>query len=129
MARNKMKLGRRNYTVHRFGQGEYVDGIWQDATVTTRTIRANIQGGLFWNSVKFSDSGDIGKQAISIRSDQKLQQASGKTKGDFVLFQDRYWEVRDTREYFNLQNMAHFEAMAVLVDGADINEKIGVSTP
>ena len=116
--RNKMKLGRKIYKVFTQGTSSVgEDGLWIDNPVTERNIRANIQGGLFWNSVKFSDSGDIGKKAISIRSDEELIMSNGTRRGDLVFYRDCYWEVRDCREYTNLPRTRHWEAMAVLVDG------------
>ena len=88
-----------------------------------RSIRANIQGGLFWNSVKFSDSGDIGKMAISIRSDEPLYLSDDGKKGDIVLWGGAFWQVRDTRCYDNLKFTAHWESMAVKVDGSMIDKE------
>ena len=118
--RNRMKLGREKYDVVRSAPAKLVNGLWQKASVETVQVRANIQGGLFWNSIKFSDSGDISKQAISIRSDEPLYMANDKKQGDLVFFGGNYWEVRDCRIYKNLKRTRHWEAMAVLIDGSKV---------
>lgn len=115
--KNRMKLGRKIYDVITRGEatlGE--DGMWKEANDITRQIRANIQGGIFWNSVKDSDAGEIRKMAISIRSDEELIFSDGKRKGDLVVYDNCHWEVRDCRKYGNLRATRHWEAMAVLVD-------------
>lgn len=118
---NRMKLGRHKYNAYRFSKGTLGDdGMWTDDETKPFTIRANIQGGLFWNSVKFSDSGDISKQAISIRSDDALYMANDSQQGDIIEFQNSFYEVRDCREYINLKRTRHWEAMAVLVDGSKV---------
>ena len=119
--RNRMKLGREIYPVLRLGVDKLSDdGFWQKGVIENVKIRANIQGGLFWNSVKFSDSGDISKQAISIRSDEPLYMANESRRGDIILFGGNHWEVRDCRIYKNLKRTRHWEAMAVLVDGSKV---------
>lgn len=116
-----MSLGREKYTVHRHSNGRYNDdGLWVEAQVEKVTICANIQGALFWNSVRFSDSGDIGKQAISIRSDQALYISNDKNKGDQIEFEGALWEVRDARLYKNLKFTSHWEAVAVLMDSSKL---------
>lgn len=120
-----MKLGRAYYDAFRFSEGYYdEDGLWKDNDIVKVRIRANIQGGLFWNSVKFSDSGDIAKLAISIRSDEPLYIANQGRKGDIVSFDGSLWEVRDTRIYKNLRSTRHWESMAVLVDSSVVPREL-----
>lgn len=119
-----MKLGRAKYNVHRLGVASLgKDGMWSKGTDEVVEIRANIQGGIFWNSVRFSDAGDITKQAISIRSDEPLYMANDDRQGDIVEFEGSLWEVRDCRIYKNLKRTRHWEAMAVLVDGNKVKRE------
>lgn len=120
-----MKLGRHIYNVYRFKDGYHDDlGLWVAGGVQVTKIRANIQGGLFWNSVKFTESGDVSKQAISIRSDEPLYMANDKDQGDIVEFDGAFYEVRDCRIYKNLRFTRHWEAMAVLVDGSKLPREV-----
>lgn len=119
-----MTLGRKTYTVRRIGQGDYdEDGVWVDSSYKDFEISANIQGALFWNSVKFNTVGDVTRQAISIRADFPLYMNTLKQKGDLVLYDGCWWEVRDSRPYTNLRATKHWESIAVLVDGEEIQRK------
>lgn len=122
-----MKLGRKTYTVLRHVGGGYDEnGIFVGNKREEVKVRASYHGGLFWNSVKFSPSGDINKQAISVRSDQPLYQGSPEEIGDGRLadwFVDELgvkWEVMDCRKYINLRSTKHWEAMCVRLDEDEI---------
>lgn len=116
-----MTLGRKWYEVYRLSDGGTdEDGFYKDGEWVKGKIFANIQGGLYWNAVKNSDSGDISKNAISIRSDHPIYQSDKNVKGDIISFLGTLFEVREVRPYVNLKNTQHWEAMAVQIDSKTI---------
>lgn len=125
MRTSKMKLGRKIYNVFRLSEGRHnEDGIWVNGGVEKVPVRANIQGGLFWNSVKFTEAGEVPKQSISIRSDDPIYMATNEVKGDIIEYDGAYWEVRDCRKYGNLPNLKHWEAMAVIIDSSKLPREV-----
>lgn len=128
---SRMKLGRKKYKVLRHIAGDYNDdGIWVGDTRQEIEIRASYHGGLFWNTTRFNAAGDVSKQAISVRSDQPLYQASpeevgnGKLADWFVDEEGVKWEVRDCRKYINLRATKHWEAMCVRLDDEEIPREV-----
>lgn len=116
-----MTLGRKWYDTYRLSEGKTGDdGFWEDGAWVKGKIFANIQGGLYWNAVKNSDSGDISKNAISIRSDHPIYQSDTKHKGDIISWLGTLWEVREVRPYENLRATRHWEGMAVQIDSKTI---------
>lgn len=129
---NRMKLGRRKYQILRHIAGGYnEDGLWMGDTWMRIDVRAGVHGGLFWNAMKHTEAGESSKQAISVRCDVPLYQASpagvgevsGK-KADIFLWDGSYWEVRDCRKYDNIRNLVHHEAMCVRLDESALPREV-----
>ncbi|AJK27140.1 head protein [Acinetobacter phage vB_AbaM_KissB] len=125
---SRMKLGRKAYNVLRYVSGDYdADGVWTGERWILVPIRASRHGGLFWNGMSFTSAGDTSKQALSVRSDQPLYQASPTENGGNGMLADIFidddgsqWEVRDCRKYVNLRATKHWEAMCVRLDQSEL---------
>lgn len=118
---NKVKLGKKKYKIYRDTGSSYVDGLLVQGTLEVIEIIANIQGSLIYNRMRQMDSGEKSKEAISIRSNQRLYEARTAPNGqllsaDVVEYEGALWEVRECIPYTNLPRTAHDEAIAVRLD-------------
>jgi hypothetical protein len=125
----QVRLGKENYTVRRqvVGAtkdvyGRLLDEVWEQITV-----RANIQGSLIHHRQSLSPTGDISKDAISIRSNQRLYKArigtrSEKLKADQIFYDGAWYEVRDDIHYKNLSTR-NTQVIAVRLDEQPLERK------
>ena len=123
---NQVRLGKKSYNLYRNiantddqmydEYGEVVEGEWEKIK-----IRANIQGALIYNKQRITDSGEVSKDCISIRANERIYKArigNNKTalQADLIEFEGALWEVREIVSYTNLPKTAHDEVYAVRVD-------------
>lgn len=115
-----VKLGKKKYTVIRSSAGEWVDGEWVDGAEQRICILANIQYASASNVMRHLPEGDWNREAISIRSQQRIYSAetrtSNLTKADVVLFDGKKWECRGTHQTYGNGILNHTEMIAVKVD-------------
>jgi hypothetical protein len=107
------------YTVRRYASGSLVKGRWvPDASYTETEIIASIQP-MSGRERELLPEGERTKEIIRIYTKHGLRQAMEKNnvKGDQVSYKGRMYEVKrvDTWD-FDWNNMAHFKAMATLVE-------------
>lgn len=120
---NKMRLGRKIYTLHRDDGnnklGDYVDGEWV-STPTLRSVafRATIQPASASNLMRMGIAGEREQEAIFISSNIQLFMSRSQTQddnrnADIIDYAGAKWEVRKSITYNNLNNLAHCEAIAM----------------
>ena len=115
-----VKLGKKKYTVIRNASGEWVDGEWVDGGEKEVYILANIQYASMSNKMRHLQEGDWSKEAISIRSQQRLYTAETRvdnlSKADIVLFDGKKWECRGTHQTYGNGVLNHTEMVAIKLD-------------
>ena len=115
-----VRLGKKRYIVQRAFSGEWVDGEWVDGAVKKIPILANIQYASASNIMRHLPEGDWTKQAISVRSQQRLYAARTNTttliKADVIEFDGSLWECRGTLQTYDNGVLPHTEVIAVRLD-------------
>lgn len=133
MSRNggKVRLGKKKYKVLRNVPdssngydkfGEVTQGSWQEIEIV-----ANIQGALVYNKMRLTNTGEVSKDTISIRSNQDLYKARIGENGqvlqaDRVIYKGTFWEVREDIDYNNLRT-SHIEILATRLDEQPFNRE------
>lgn len=125
----KVRLGKKRYTIRRqvMGASKDIYGRVTDEVWEELPIMANIQGSLIHHRQVLSATGDISKDAISIRSNDRLYKArigrgTEKLKADQIFYNGTWYEVRDDIHYDNLRT-GNTQVIAVRLDEQPVERK------